>query len=84
MAAREGSSSFLKKRTKRLLIFRKRTGPGYGRIAGRCGKSKSLLVLFFRKELLSFCLPIFFDEHALVDSWNGGLKKATLRRCGVI
>jgi hypothetical protein len=37
--------SFLKKRTKRLLILRKRTDPGLGRMGESGGEHKSLLVL---------------------------------------
>jgi hypothetical protein len=50
----EKACSFLKKRTKRLSILRKRTDPGHGRIVGTSAKSKSLLLLFFRKEDLTF------------------------------
>jgi hypothetical protein len=49
--------SFLKKRTKRLLCLRQRMDPGHGRRGGSGGKSKSLLVLFFRKEHSSFLTP---------------------------
>jgi hypothetical protein len=47
--AKQGSSSFLKKRTKKLLIvwLTRRLRPG------RTEAGKSLLVLFFKKELLS-------------------------------
>jgi hypothetical protein len=50
--AKQGSSSFLKKRTKRLLIC------WLTRLA-RIEESKSFLVLFFKKELLSWRLPSF-------------------------
>jgi len=49
---REGSSSFLKKRTKKLFLSTVRTG-----LACRVNQqNKSFLVLFFKKELLSCCL----------------------------
>jgi len=49
----EGSSSFLKKRTKKLLLASVRI-----ELAGRVHQhSKSFLVLFFKKELLS-CWPL--------------------------
>jgi len=48
---RQGSSSFLKKRTKKLLLSSSRTD-----LAGRVKQtSKSFLVPFFKKELLSWC-----------------------------
>jgi hypothetical protein len=47
MPSKGKSSSFLKKRTKRLLSVAVAAG-------SRGRKSKSLLVLFFRKELLSY------------------------------
>jgi hypothetical protein len=49
-------SSFLKKRSKRLLFLGPRMDPGLGRIGGRSAGHKSLLLpqgglrLFFRKE----------------------------------
>jgi len=57
--AREGCS-FLKKRTKRLLIPACTTFSGHGRQAGEVRRNKSLLLLFFRKEglfFLAFLLP---------------------------
>jgi hypothetical protein len=48
---KEGSGSFLKKRTKKLLVCQARADPTVsGRGQGR--KSKSFLVLFFKKEPL--------------------------------
>jgi hypothetical protein len=44
--------SFLKKRTKRLLILRQRKLAGHGRERGTSAQSKSFLVLFFKKEHL--------------------------------
>jgi hypothetical protein len=52
MKGQEGSSSFLKKRTKKLLFDSVRTD----RIARVNQQNKSFLVLFFKKELL----PSFF------------------------
>jgi hypothetical protein len=51
--AKQGSISFLKKRNKKLLFF------GFGAdTAALTPTCKSFLVLFFKKELLSFgCLP---------------------------
>jgi len=46
--------SFLKKRTKRLLLLRKLKDPGYGRPNVKLRRNKSLLLLFFRKEDSSF------------------------------
>jgi hypothetical protein len=46
--AREGSSSFLQKRTKKLLSI------GFRVAATRTQMSKSFLVLFCKKELLAF------------------------------
>jgi hypothetical protein len=51
--AKQGSSSFLKKRTKRLLLCRLMRLIRLARIE----TSKSFLVLFFKKELLSWRLP---------------------------
>jgi hypothetical protein len=52
---KEGSSSFLKKRTKKLLSIAPSTGAT--RLARRRRvTSKSFLVLFFKKELLPSCL----------------------------
>jgi hypothetical protein len=47
-------SSFLKKRSKRLLFFQQLCGgwPWPGSLGGR--RHKSFLVLFFKKELLSY------------------------------
>jgi hypothetical protein len=50
----EGSSSFLKKRTKKLLFSSVSTG----RIRRANQWSKSFLVLFFKKELLSCCADV--------------------------
>jgi len=47
----EGSSSFLKKRTKKLLLLGIRTD--HTRRVNQ--QNKSLLLLFFRKEDLPFC-----------------------------
>jgi hypothetical protein len=49
------SSSFLKKRTKKLLIVPASVPTFLATLLPR-QTSKSLLVLFFRKELLPFCL----------------------------
>jgi hypothetical protein len=49
-AAKEGRISFLKKRNKKLLVF-------LVDAAARTRVSKSFLVLFFKKELLSFTPP---------------------------
>jgi hypothetical protein len=57
-------TSFLKKRSKKLLSSARFHGAGPGRRRGGGGGSKSLLVLFFRKELL----PMFPSP---VDSFNG-------------
>jgi hypothetical protein len=51
-AAWRRSSSILKKRTKRPLRLRPRQAKGHSQYARDCIQSKSLLVLFFRKELL--------------------------------
>jgi hypothetical protein len=50
---KQGSISFLKKRNKKLLLawLTRLIRPA------RTGSSKSFLVLFFKKELLSSCLP---------------------------
>jgi hypothetical protein len=51
--AQQGSISFLKKRNKKLL-FSWAPRPMQRRFAR---KNKSFLVLFFKKELLLYCLP---------------------------
>jgi hypothetical protein len=51
MKSQEGSSSFLKKRTKKLLLDLVRTV----RVARVNQRNKSFLVLFFKKELLPSC-----------------------------
>jgi hypothetical protein len=61
MVIKKASSSFLKKRTKKLLLFGMRTDrPGTSN-----QQSKSFLVLFFKKELLTFfacnLLPLRLD-----------------------
>jgi feruloyl esterase len=48
--------SFLKKRTKRLLILRKRRDPGLGRIAASCGEAKVFWFFFSKKNVF---LPVF-------------------------
>jgi hypothetical protein len=52
----EERPSFLKKRSKRLLILRKNIDAGLGRIGRERRRIKSFLVLFFKKELLPFFL----------------------------
>jgi len=52
-AGGKGSSSFLKKRTKKLLLMR--AGVCFRRLGQTpAASSKSFLVLFFKKELLPF------------------------------
>jgi hypothetical protein len=53
----EGSTSFLKKRSKRLLCLRASDLSGHGLDVPVGTRSKSLLLLFFRKEDLSFSHP---------------------------
>jgi hypothetical protein len=53
---KQGSSSFLKKRTKKLLSIGVRNST---RVGPRALMSKSFLVLFFKKELL----PLLFLSH---------------------
>jgi hypothetical protein len=50
----EKSSSFLKKRTKRLLSFRPRIDTGHGRIAGNSAEAK--VFWFFSSEKNCFLL----------------------------
>jgi hypothetical protein len=52
----EESSSFLKKRTKKLLFYSIRVD----RPRSATKHSKSFLVLFFKKELLSWRFAVFF------------------------
>jgi hypothetical protein len=49
---RRQECSFLKKRTKRLLLLRRFHDRGHGRDLAAGVRSKSLLLLFFRKEEL--------------------------------
>jgi hypothetical protein len=46
----KASSSFLKKRTKRLLLLRRSHDRGHGRDLAVGTRRESLLLLFFRKE----------------------------------
>jgi hypothetical protein len=65
VSAREGSSSFLKKRTKKLLSVSGATE--FTRLAPRRrATDKSFLVLFFKKELLA-CLPVYVRIYPLGD-----------------
>jgi hypothetical protein len=50
---RKARSSFLKKRTKRLLFFRSFRDAGHGLHLAAGPEGKSLLLLFFRKEDLA-------------------------------
>jgi hypothetical protein len=49
----EESGSFMKKRTKRLCLFRLSQDRGHGREGAASARNKSLLLLFFRKEDLT-------------------------------
>jgi hypothetical protein len=51
---KEESSSFLKKRTKKLLFSRRSHDRSHGLDLSAGARNKSLLLLFFRKEDLSF------------------------------
>ncbi len=70
---KEGSSSFLKKRTKKLALVGIR---GQLRIGPRAPVSKSFLVLFFKKELLLLLAfpaqaePLHCGVIAQKDDWN--------------
>jgi hypothetical protein len=50
---KEASTSFLKKRSKKLLLT-----AGCGAVVAKARRTKSFLVLFFKKELLSSSLKI--------------------------
>jgi hypothetical protein len=56
-AWRKEACSFLKKKTKRLLLLRRSHDPGHGRDLSVGTGNKSLLLLFFRKEGLPLLDP---------------------------